>query len=130
MAAGSFAARCSWRSRVPVPAARRKRRRDVMRCHHPVDALASRMRTTIDIDPHLLKRLRDEAHRRGVPFKPLLMTVLRRGLDDTPTARRRRYRCPTFAMGEPAHASDLDKALRLASAMEDEETLRKLRLRK
>ena len=88
------------------------------------------MRTTIDIDPHLLKRLRDEAHRRGVPFKTLLMTVLRRGLDDAPAARRRRYRCPTFAMGEPPRLSDLDKALQLASRLEDEETLGKLRRRK
>jgi hypothetical protein len=85
------------------------------------------MRTTIDLDPHLLKRLREEAHRQGIPFKQLLTTVLRRGLDAA--APRSRYHLPTYAMGTPARL-DLDKALAIAGALEDEETARKIRLRK
>lgn len=88
------------------------------------------MRTTIDIDPHLLKRLRAEAHRRGVSFKEMLTIILRRGLDTPEKPSRSRYRCPTFAMGTPAKPFNLDKALTIAEALEDEETVRKLALRK
>ena len=83
------------------------------------------MRTTIDIDTHLLKRLRAEARRRGVPFKELLSGVLRRGLDEPPPARRARYRCPTYSMGTPARPYDLDKAFAIAAGLEDEKTARR-----
>lgn len=85
------------------------------------------MRTTVDLDPHLLKRLRAEAHRRGVPFKEMLTAVLRRGLEQQPAARAR-YRCPTFALGRQDFS--LDKALAAAASLEDEEIARKLALRK
>lgn len=88
------------------------------------------MRTTVDLDPHLLKRLRAEAHRRGVPLKELLTTVLQRGLTEPSARPRTRYRCPTFALGSVVAGVDLDRALHLAGAMEDDETARKLRLRK
>jgi hypothetical protein len=88
------------------------------------------MRTTVDLDPHLLKRLRAEAHRRGVPFKDMLTTVLRRGLEHRPAAPAARYRCPTFAMGRQPESLNLDKALAIAGALEDEEIARKLALRK
>lgn len=86
------------------------------------------MRTTVDIDPHLLKRLRDEAHRLGMAFKELLTAVIRRGLEPAPGPSR--YRCPTFSMGAPARRGALDKALAIAAALEDEEIGRKLALRK
>lgn len=85
------------------------------------------MRTTVDLDPHLLKRLRAEAHRRGVPFKDVLTAALRRGLEQRPAATAR-YRCPTFAMGRTDLS--LDKALAIAASFEDEEIARKLALRK
>jgi hypothetical protein len=88
------------------------------------------MRTTIDIDTHLLKRLRTEARRKGVPFKELLTGVLRRGLEDAPAGRRTRYRCPTYSMGTPGKTYDLNKALAVAEGLEDEETARELTLRK
>lgn len=88
------------------------------------------MRTTIDIDPHLLKRLRAEAQRKGVSFKEMLTTILRRGLGAPEKPSRSRYRCPTFAMGVPAKTFNLDKALAITGALEDEETVRKLALRK
>ena len=88
------------------------------------------MRTTVDIDPHLLKRLRAEAHRRGMAFKDLLTMILRRGLDERPAASRSRYKGPSYAMGTPPTGIDLDKALAIASALEDEETVRKIALRK
>ena len=88
------------------------------------------MRTTVDIDPHLLKRLRLEAHRRGVSFKDLLTTILQRGLQDRPGEARASSKLPTFSLGAPASSPTIDKALRVASELEDQETLRKLRLRK
>ncbi len=88
------------------------------------------MRTTVDIEPGLLKRLRHEALRRRVPFKHLLNRLLRQGLETQPAATAGRYQCPTFAMGTPAPTVALDKALGLAAALEDAETLRELQLRK
>jgi hypothetical protein len=88
------------------------------------------MRTTIDIDTHLLKRLRAEARRRGMPFKDLLSGVLRRGLDEPGPGRRSRYRCPAYSMGAPTRLYDLDKALAVAAGFEDEEVARELTLRK
>lgn len=77
------------------------------------------MRTTIDIDAVLLKRLRDEAHRRGIPFKQMLAATLQRGLDARGEARRR-YRCPTHSLGGPSEVGALDKALRVAEELHDE----------
>jgi hypothetical protein len=72
-------------------------------------------------------RLRDEAHRQGVPFKELLNRAVRRGVE-APAAERDPYRCPTFALGAPLRP--LDRALALADSLEDEEVARKLVLRK
>lgn len=85
------------------------------------------MRTTVDIEAPLLKRLRVEAKRRGVSFKDLLQGLIRRGLQELP-AHRARYRVPARAMGKPEIG--LDKALAIAAALEDEEVTRELLLRK
>ncbi|HUP51846.1 MAG TPA: hypothetical protein VM198_05185 [Longimicrobiales bacterium] len=84
------------------------------------------MRTTVDIDPHLLRRLRDEAAQEGVSFKDALNRALRRGFERAHMGREP-YECPTFGMGTPLRP--LDKALALADALEDEEVARKLSLR-
>ena len=94
------------------------------------DALASSMRTTVDLDAHLLKQLRDEAHRRGVSFKEVLAGAVRRGLGGGSTSKHARYKCPTFRMGPVATGFDLDKALSIAGAIEDEEATRDLIRRK
>lgn len=86
------------------------------------------MRTTVHIENYLLKRLRAEAHRRGVSFKEFLNRVLHRGLQERPAKGATPYRCPTFALGTPLRP--LDKALALADALEDEEVARELTLRK
>lgn len=46
-----------------------------------------------------------------------------------PESRRRPYRARTFSMGYPP-SFDMDKALQFAAALEDEEIVRKLRLKK
>lgn len=87
------------------------------------------MRTTVDIEAHLLKRLRAEAARRGVSFKHLLQGFIRRGLDER-SGTSTRYRGPSFSMGLPDRRIRLDKALALAAALEDDEVAREMTLRK
>lgn len=90
------------------------------------------MRTTVDVDRDLLRSLRDAAHRERRSFKDVLNRALRRGIEavgrSAPGAPR--YRCPAFALGQPAAHVNLDKALAVAGALEDEEIARELRLRK
>jgi hypothetical protein len=88
------------------------------------------MRTTIDLDADLLRRLRAEANRRRVPFKHLLNRILREGLEAPGTRAAEPYRCPTFALGRPNPDVDLDKALGIAAALEDEAVSAKLAQRK
>jgi hypothetical protein len=86
------------------------------------------MRTTLTLDPDVADRLRALARERGLPFKQVVNAVLRRGLDDG-AGERERFRVEARALGlRPG--IDLDRALALAALLEDEETLRKLALRK
>ena len=85
------------------------------------------MRTTVTIDPDLAAKLRRIARERGISFKEALNTALRAGTGAATTARP--YRLPARRLGlRPG--IDLDKALHLAGALEDEETVRTLELRK
>ena len=88
------------------------------------------MRTTVDLDTDLLERLRNEARRRGVPFKEVLASAVRSGLSRQAKARPSKYRCPTFHMGSAAEHLNLDKALHIAATVADEETARELARRK
>ncbi len=84
------------------------------------------MRTTVDIAPDLLRRLRTEALRRGVSVKALLDLALRRGLKPEPAKAARVRPLPRFAMGAPQVGIDLDRALALADALEDVAVRREL----
>lgn len=77
------------------------------------------MRTTVDIEKSLLKRLRDEAHRQGLTFTDYLNKVLRRGLEVSHRRPAEPYECPSFSMGSPAEGMDLDHALGLVGDLED-----------
>jgi hypothetical protein len=88
------------------------------------------MRTTVTLDDALFKELKKIAHRDGISMKLAVNRALQLGIANMErTPRRRTYRAPTFAMGEPKVPS-LDKSLALASALEDEEVARELALRK
>lgn len=87
------------------------------------------MRTTVDIELPLLKRLRAEAQRRGISVKDLLQGLIRRGLQERSKGEAP-YRALSFAMGAPNRSINLDKALAIASALEDEEIVRELSVRK
>ena len=66
---------------------------------------------------------------KGISFKEALNDAVRAGLVARPSVRARKYRLKTFRMGFRPEAG-LDKALSLAASLEDEETARKLSLRK
>ncbi|MGH2731395.1 MAG: antitoxin [Actinomycetota bacterium] len=86
------------------------------------------MRTTVTLDPDVAAQIRALATQRAISFKEALNTTLRAGLAAR-RLRREPYRLPTRRMGlRPG--IDLDHALRLAAALEDEEIVRKLDLRK
>ncbi|MFA5786261.1 MAG: antitoxin [Actinomycetota bacterium] len=86
------------------------------------------MRTTVAIDPDLAAKLKKVARQRGISFKEALNTMLRAGMGAAAsTARPYRLRARRLGLRP---GIDLDKALRLAAALEDEETTRKLELRK
>lgn len=82
----------------------------------------------MSIDADLEARVRTIARERGITFKDALNTLLRAGLGANADAARA-YRLPVRRLGlRPG--IDLDKALRLATVLEDEETVRTLELRK
>ena len=89
------------------------------------------MRTTLTIDDQLAKALKSAAHRSGKPFKQVVNDTLRAGLGAAQSpGRTRAYRVKPASLGGVLPGIDLDKALRLADALEDREVARKLALRK
>ncbi len=88
------------------------------------------MRTTVTIDDDLLQEVRERAQKEGIPLKQALNHVLRVGLERSQEGKKTKpYRCKTFSMGYPP-LYNLDRALQVADALEDEEVLRKLSVRK
>jgi hypothetical protein len=86
------------------------------------------MRTTVTLDPDVEAKLRAAMRERGVSFKVALNDAVRDGLrDKTPPTKR--FRVKSSPMGVRP-GINLDKALRLAGELEDEEILRKMALRK
>lgn len=88
------------------------------------------MRTTLTLDDDLARELREEARRTGRPFKQVVNEALRTGLADKRGRPARRYRLTPVSLGGVVPGIDLDKALRLAEALEDDAIARKLELRK
>lgn len=85
------------------------------------------VRTTVTLDPDVAAALQRAARERGMSFKAVLNDAVRRGLSGG--VAQRPYRTPSRHMGlRPG--LDIDRALALAAADEDAETLGKLALRK
>ncbi len=85
------------------------------------------MRTTVTLDPDVVALLRKRMKERDLSFKDALNDAVRAGLS---RQEARPYRLPkTFSMGFRPDVA-LDKALSLASLLEDEELVRKQTLRK
>ena len=83
------------------------------------------MRTTVTLDPDSDAIVRRLMRERKLTFKQAVNAAIRAS-----SVRQRRvsFHTRTFDMGEPT--IPLDKALRLAGELEDEEIIRKLELRK
>jgi hypothetical protein len=89
------------------------------------------MRTTITLDDDVFKHLRNAAHRKGQPFKQVVNDTLRRGIAaDQAPPKARRYRLEPSSLGRAQPGIDLDQALKLADALEDEALVRKIEARK
>jgi hypothetical protein len=88
------------------------------------------MRTTIKIDDELLARLKEQALRKRIPLTKLVNQILRGGLrtDRHTASQKHPYQEETHPLGPPR--VDLTKAVALAAQFEDEESLRKMALRK
>lgn len=80
------------------------------------------MRTTVTLDPDVEELIRRAMHRRRASFKRVVNDGLRLALRDPVPPRR--VETPAFDLGAP-HAN-LDRALALAGALEDEERQRRL----
>ncbi|MDH3403963.1 MAG: DUF2191 domain-containing protein [Acidobacteriota bacterium] len=89
------------------------------------------MRTTLTLDDDVATALREAAHRTGRSFKAAVNETLRAGLAaGAAPAKGKRYRVVPVALGGVRPGIDLDKALQLADALEDEGIARKIELRK
>lgn len=86
------------------------------------------MRTTLNINDKLLRHLKAEAQRAGVSLTQLANQALELGLQRLAPPVEESYELTTFSMGQASFA--IDKALSLASSLEDEEVVRKLDMRK
>lgn len=84
------------------------------------------MRTTVTLDPDIAALLAKYMRDKGVSFKKALNEVLRSALVATPAGERVVVR--SRSMGRPM--VELDKALQVASSLDDAEVARKLELRK
>ena len=90
------------------------------------------MRTTLTLDEQIAKALKTAAHRTGKPFKQVVNETLRAGLvaGHASAQAPRPYRVKPASLGGVMGGADLQKALRLADALEDQEIARELALRK
>ncbi len=87
------------------------------------------MRTTVTLDPDVEVLVRRAMRERGISFKEALNQAVRFGIGGPPSKSQERFRQKTYRLG---FRPDFrwDKALVIAEAMEDEERVRKLELRK
>jgi hypothetical protein len=90
------------------------------------------MRTTLTLDEPIATALKNAAHRSGKPFKQVVNETLRAGLraGKASTQVSQSYRLKPSSLGGPLTGANLDKALQLADAMEDQALRHKFDQRK
>ncbi len=84
------------------------------------------MRTTVTLEPDVQAIVTRLMQDRGMTFKQAVNEAIRAGARTRRSGRA--FRTPITDMGTPAFA--LDKALRIAADLEDDELIRKLAVRK
>jgi hypothetical protein len=87
------------------------------------------MRTTVRIDDDLLRALKERARQEKTSLTRIVNVVIRRGISASVGQNRRKqpYREKTYSMGRPV--ADMTKVLALAAQLDDEETIKRLKLR-
>ncbi|HRN51883.1 MAG TPA: hypothetical protein PK788_00135 [Gemmatimonadaceae bacterium] len=85
------------------------------------------MRTTVDISPDLLARVRKLADKEGVSFKEALGRVIARGLELPAPSAPRKLDLPTFDVGFSRYF-DVDRVKDVINEMEDRRILRSMGL--
>ncbi len=89
------------------------------------------MRTTLTLDDELAKALKKLAHDSGKSFKEVVNQTLRAGLaTNSAPPKPKPYRVKPTKLGGVVPGINLDKALQIADRLEEEETSRKIELRK
>lgn len=88
------------------------------------------MRTTLTLNDRIAKELKALAHRTGKPFKQVVNETLQAGLAAREAPKARAYRLKAVSLGGALPGINLDKALHLSAALEDEEIAREIELRK
>ena len=86
------------------------------------------MRTTVDINPDLLERVRKLADAEGVSIKEALSRVIARGLMQPTSAAAPSLDLPTFNVGFHRYF-DVDRVKDVINAMDDERIFRSMGLR-
>ena len=86
------------------------------------------MRTTVTLDPDVEKLIQAVMRERGISFKDAVNSAVRAGLT-RPRRAPRPFTQKSFSLGAERNFR-WDKALELAAAIEHEELVRKLSLRK
>jgi hypothetical protein len=88
------------------------------------------MRTTLTLDDDVAADLRRLARKTGRPFKVVVNDALRAGIRARQAPAAKRYRLEPASLGGVSPGVDLDRALQLADALDDEALARKLEMRK
>jgi hypothetical protein len=86
------------------------------------------MRTTVTLDPDVQALIRTAMKERGISFKEALNSAVRTGLTQG-KPKRLNFVQKSYSLGSDQNFR-WDKALEIASAIEDEELSRKFSLRK
>jgi hypothetical protein len=82
------------------------------------------MRTTLTIDDQLARELKEIALRTGRRFNDVVNETLLAGLQSA--SARKPYRLETVSLGGLTKGFNLNKALQIADALEDDEIARRL----
>ncbi len=88
------------------------------------------MRTTVTLDADVVVDLKRQARQSGRSFREVLNEAVRRGLRSKDAPPRVPYRLKPVSLGGVLPGMNLERALRLADALEDEATARELEMRK
>jgi hypothetical protein len=79
------------------------------------------MRTTVTLDPDTEQLIRRRMRERGMSFKEALNDAIRSSARETPAP----FRTATASMGRSS--VNLDRALEIVGALEDDDLVRKMR---